>query len=195
MLTAPELLDDALATLVEGCDAVDLAPEEWRSPIVGPFDPDSTEGWIGKLDAGDERPPSDPRRYYYALILRGPAVRDVDAAAEQYGLARLAGGWAPFSDFTVGEGKAKERTIYFQRDDGARTGLVLTPRGTTQTFDSATTEDPDVMTPGAGIAVGGPDDEPPNGGGNGGSMDGAFDGEWPDGETPDEGEYVAWRGA
>lgn len=177
MRSAPELLDDALATLVEGCDAVGVPPEEWRSPIVGEFDPDSTEGWIGKVDAGDERPPSDPPRYYYSLTLRGPALPDVDEAAEQYALARLAGGWVPFSDFTVGAGDARERTIYFSRDDGARTGLLLTPRGTTQTFDSATTADPDVMTPGAGIAVGPGEGEP-------------------DGDAgADDGESAAWRGA
>lgn len=176
MLPAVELLDDALAVLVEGCDATGIPPESWRSPIVGDFLPDSLAGWIGKLDAGDERPPSDPPRYLYDLRLRGPAVADPSRVAETYGLLRLAGGWQPYSDFTMADG---ERTIYFERGDGARTGLVLTPRGTVQTFISAPTTDPAVMLAGAGTGEGS------DGAGLGGGEE--FGG--------GEGESSAWRGA
>ncbi|HHW83125.1 MAG TPA: hypothetical protein GX743_04815 [Actinomycetales bacterium] len=151
--TAAELLDEGLATLVEGCDVLGIPPEEWHSGNVGQFDPDSTEGWQGRVDASDEDPPDLPPRYFYDLRLRGPALAGqaaIDAAAQEYSLLRLAGGWEPFSDFASGGGDSYRRTIYFSRADGARTGLVFDPRGTTQTYDSPTTTDPAVNEPGLG---------------------------------------------
>lgn len=144
--TAATLLDDALGTLVEGCDALGIPPEEWYSPMVGTFEPDSAEGWVGRVAASDEHPPEDPPLFYYDLKIRAASLggRDaIDAACEQYRLVRLAGGWEPFSDFTSGRGERHARTVYFTKD-GARTGIELNQNGCFQTYDSPASTDPTI---------------------------------------------------
>lgn len=148
---AAHLLDEALAALVEGCDAVGIPPEEWHSINVGPFDPESTAGWVGRVDAHDEDPPDNPPRYYYDLRITAGGVGDVDGVAERYAALRLAGGWVPSNDFTTGSGERYKRTVYFDRPDGARTGIAVSASRSVQTFDSPTTTDDVVMTPGAGV--------------------------------------------
>ena len=153
---AAVLLDEALAELIEACDVVGIPPEEWHSPQTGPFDPDSSAGYIGVTDATGERPAAESPLHYYSLRLYGPPSADPAAAAGRFAAHCTAGGWVPSSDFTSGL-VSPRRTVFFTRPDGARCGLEASARESVLTYESPRTTDPDVLRPSPGEDGEGPD--------------------------------------
>ena len=131
-MSAAELLDQVLATLVEGCDAVGIPYDEWQGDGGVPFDPDDSAGYYGRPTWHDDELPPVPETRQYRIILDAAGVDDPTAAADAFA-ARTR--WSP------ARGEAPSRTLGSVRV--ARTSLSRYSRtcGETCTWVTASTRE------------------------------------------------------
>lgn len=149
-MSAAELLDQVLATLVEGCDAVGIPYDEWQGDGGVPFDPDDSAGYYGRPTWHDDELPPVPETRQYRIILDAAGVDDPTAAAYAFAALRRAGGWRPLHEFSMGSGERLQHTRSYQGPNGERSTLVVARRHTQQIAESAPSDDPALARPSVG---------------------------------------------
>lgn len=141
MMQPKLMIDEVLAILVEGCDALDIPIESWTRYNGTVFDPEDASGRRG-VPCGTDGDVPDPQTYRYIESLETAGVPAPDDAVRVYSADRERAGWERVGYAAMGSGGNRTITVRYAGDSGFEGELVATVHKLTLRAISPCSADP-----------------------------------------------------